>query len=225
MKYIQYGLTLTRLREEDIEMVRNWRNSPQVVKNYAYREYITPEMQKEWFKSIGNIYNTYMIIEYRKRKIGVINVKNLDWDNRICESGIFIPDPDYQDTYIPAIVSIIMTDLFFKHFHWDKIYCHTLKTNLHTIQFNKRLGYELCPAQEKEENQLYCLTAKRFSETSVKLKKALLSLTGTDETSVFIIEPSDMRSGIGQKYEEVIRDSKFLTKVEKTRDGKFYYFS
>ena len=41
MKFFKYGITLERLREEDIELVRQWRNSDQVRMNMKYQEIIT----------------------------------------------------------------------------------------------------------------------------------------------------------------------------------------
>lgn len=69
-----------RLKEEDIELVRHWRNHPSIQKHMVYRERITAEMQKEWFKTIDNNLNLYFIIEYKGKKIGLINGKDIDWE-------------------------------------------------------------------------------------------------------------------------------------------------
>ena len=78
MKFRKYGITLTRLREDDIELVRKWRNSPGIQQYMEYREFITEEMQKKWFESINNLQNFYFIIEYENKKIGLINTSNID---------------------------------------------------------------------------------------------------------------------------------------------------
>ena len=84
------GIKVERLREKDIELVRTWRNS-QFVKQYMnFRETITPEMQMKWFKSIDNFNNLYFIIHYKNEKVGLGNIKNIDWEKREGEVGIFI---------------------------------------------------------------------------------------------------------------------------------------
>lgn len=50
----KYNIRYIRLQEEDIELVRKWRNHPSITKYMVYREEITPEMQKKWFASINN---------------------------------------------------------------------------------------------------------------------------------------------------------------------------
>ncbi len=65
MKLTKYGITLNRLREDDIELLRQWRNSPQINQFMEYRGNITPEMQRDWFRSVDNFDNFYFIIEYQ----------------------------------------------------------------------------------------------------------------------------------------------------------------
>src|ERR1017187_6809502 len=106
----KYGITLKRLKEEDIELVREMRNSAAIRSTMAYREQITPEMQKKWFESINNKFNGYFMIIHEGTKIGLINGKNIDFEKRTCEGGIFLWDENYKDTIIPALASIIMND-------------------------------------------------------------------------------------------------------------------
>ena len=84
-----------RLTREDIELVRNWRNSELISQYMEYKEYITPEMQLKWFRSIDNFFNLYFIIEYKGQKIGVINGKDIDWEERSMETGVFIGEKKY----------------------------------------------------------------------------------------------------------------------------------
>ena len=101
MKLSKYGITLARLREEDTELVRQWRNSPQITQFMEYREYITPEMQQDWFKSIDNFDNFYFVIEYEGKKIGLINSSKIEWDTVSSEGGIFLWDEQYYETFVP----------------------------------------------------------------------------------------------------------------------------
>jgi len=224
MKYSRYGITLTLLTEQDLELVRNWRNSPQVVRNYEYREYITTEMQSEWYKSIQNDGNIYLVVGYRMKKIGVINAKNIDWEKREFESGIFIPDPTYMNSYIPAILSVMMTDLFFKIFEWERIYAHILKTNPQAIQFNKSLGYELADNQQDVENQLYYLTRESFERKSARLKESIAVISDEEATNAILVEPSDVNSLVVKKIESFGKCSKHLLRTEITPEGVIYFF-
>ena len=225
MKYSRYGITFHLLKEKDIEMVRQWRNDPVVANNFEFRDHITPEMQKEWFKSVNNIHNLYTIIEYRDEKIGVINLKNIDWENRVCEGGIFLPDPKYHQTFVPAIISYITTEIIFIMFEWHIGYAHVMKENKGVKQFVKLLGYELMPGQEEVNNQQYRITRESFENRGTKLKKAISVLTQNDDKGVLCIEQAEFSDPMVQQWEEKIKTSRFIQKGETTVEGRFYYFS
>jgi RimJ/RimL family protein N-acetyltransferase len=225
MVYSRYGLTFKFLKEEDIELVRRWRNDPVVANNYEFREHITPEMQEKWFRSVHNINNLYTIIGYQGEKIGVINLKNIDWEARTCEGGIFLPDPKYHQTYVPAIISYITTEIIFEMFEWNIGTAHVLKENKSVQQFVKMLGYELLPGQEEVNNQEYRITRETFEKYAPKLKKAITALAGNDEIGVLKIEPDEFSDPVVLQWEEKVKSSRFIRKVEDTPEGRFYHFS
>ena len=156
MKYIKYGVTLSLMKEEDIEMVRLWRNDPVVVANYEYRDFITPEMQKEWFRKVNNVNNLYTIIGYQGKKIGVVNLKGIDWERQTAEGGIFIPDTRYHETPVTSIVSFLTTEMMFLLFNWNEAKADVLKDNQPIRSFIKQLGYELSPGQEESPQPGIC---------------------------------------------------------------------
>jgi len=225
MQYTKYGITLIHLMEQEIELVRNWRNDPIVAKNHEFQKYITREEQQKWFRSIQNINNAYFVIRYEGSNVGVINAKNIEWEQHAFESGIFIPDPLAYNTFIPAVISIMMTDLFFRVFLWEKIYAHILKTNLPVIRYNQMLGYTLCDGQKDIDNQLYELTSEMFDQTAGKLLNAMKTVMGQDDDSVILIEPGDERYPVVMHVEtQIIQGNPFLKKQTKTDAGRAYYF-
>ncbi len=226
MKYIRYGITMSLMKEEDIEMVRQWRNDPVVVRNYQYREHITPEMQKAWFKTVNNINNLYTIIEFNGEKIGVINMKNIDWDKRSFESGIFIPYEKFHNTPVLAIVSIITTEIIFTLMNWPVGYAHVLKENKSTQSFIKMLGYERLPGQEDEPNQAFMITREKFAEKRKKLRKALsVLLENPDEPARLVFDQEERSDPVIAEWE--LRSGKGISvsKVEETEKEITYYFT
>ena len=71
MKFFKYGITLERLKKEDIELVRQWRNSDPVRMNMNYQEIISPEKQLEWFHSINNENFHYTFVPYLVSVAGI----------------------------------------------------------------------------------------------------------------------------------------------------------
>ena len=164
----KFNITFRRLEEEDIELVRKWRNSPSISQFMEYREHITEEMQRQWFKSINNNNNLYFIIEYKDKKIGLINGKNIDWEKNTMETGIFFWDKDIYNTPVPILAILILAELGII-IGGLTAYARILKTNTRAIKYNKLIGFELCDGQEDVENQLYILPGGNFERKAKKL--------------------------------------------------------
>lgn len=75
-----YGVKLIQFTEDKIELVRHWRNSYKIRKYMEYRDYITPEMQKQWFEKISSTTNDFFfLIVVNDVEVGLINIKDIDW--------------------------------------------------------------------------------------------------------------------------------------------------
>ncbi|MEI6899715.1 MAG: GNAT family N-acetyltransferase, partial [Bacteroidota bacterium] len=169
MKFFKYGITLERLKEADIELVRHWRNSDPVRLNMKHQELITSEEQKSWFKSIDNLQNNYLMIHYLGEKIGLLNDKNVDWENLTSESGIFLGRVEFYHTFVPYLVSIAGIETTFYLLGWKRQFAHILRSNINAIQFNLQLGYQLCEDQDGIEHQKYEMTRSSFELKAGKI--------------------------------------------------------
>ncbi|GIV29855.1 MAG: hypothetical protein KatS3mg028_0921 [Bacteroidia bacterium] len=187
----QYGLTYIRVREEDIELIRYWRNRDFIRHTMQFQEYITPSMQKQWFEKINNKYNYYFLMEYENKKIGLINCKDTD-ANRVAEGGIFLWEKEYWNTPIPALASLTMLEAIFEEFEsGDTSIITVLKTNTHALKFNQYLGYSIF--YENERIYKLKLTKEDYYAKTYKLKKAAQILAGKEQSQIQIIaEPSEL---------------------------------
>ena len=162
MKITKYGITLVRLTEDKIELVRNWRNDPKIAQYMEFKEFITPEMQLNWFHIINDNNNYFFIIEFEGNEIGLVNVKNIDYDESIGEGGIFIYDDGYLNSDLSFRTSLCLNDFCFETLQLKRLQAHILRDNKRAIQFNKFIGYKLSDNQENIQNQLYYLTKEDF---------------------------------------------------------------
>ncbi len=187
----QYGVVYTRVKEEDIELIRYWRNQPFIRKTMQFQEYITPAMQKQWFKKINNKYNYYFLIQYENKKIGLINCKDTD-ENKVAEGGIFLWDKEYWNTPVPAYASLTMLEVIFEIFQSGEVSVITvLKENMHALKFNQKLGYKIY----YEDDKVYKLklTMEDYFKITYKLKRAAQIFTGEKNGEVQMIgEPSEL---------------------------------
>ena len=176
MKIRKYGITLHRLREEHLELVRQMRNRESIRKYMFYKEEITPEMQQKWFQTIFDIHNYYFVIEYNKELIGLVHGKNIDYINRTTEGGIFIWEEKYWSTPVPALVSIIMDDLTFRLMEMKKTYAEVQMKNERQISYNKQLGYDLEDFNESEGKLMMVLTRESYHTKGKKIREAVMKL-------------------------------------------------
>ncbi|MBC8321077.1 MAG: GNAT family N-acetyltransferase [Bacteroidetes bacterium] len=215
------NIVFRRLVHEDIELVRNWRNSSQVSQFMEYRDYITPEMQEKWFKSVNNNHNLYFVIEYKNEKIGLINGKYIDWEKRSMETGIFIWDKKYLNTHIPLLAVLIFGELGIMTFGLTA-YAHILKTNHRAKRYNRLLGFRLCEGQEDVENQLYVMTKESYFKKAKFIRGAFLKLT-SNENTVLKFEQHDYYSDFADFLYDKLNDDK-IERVEKNDGLKTLYF-
>jgi len=167
MKVENYGVTLMRLTEDKIELVRNWRNDPKIVQFMEFKEFITPEMHLNWFHKINNDKNYFFIIEYDGKETGMINVKDID--NEEGEAGIFIFDDYYLNSDLSFKSCVCLAEFCFETLKLKRMKAHILNNNKRAIQFNKFLGYKLSENQEGILNQLYYLTKEDFNSKKERL--------------------------------------------------------
>jgi hypothetical protein len=204
MKWKKYGITLSRVTEDDIELIRQWRNHPDIMNTMQFREVISPEMQKKWFDSINNINNFYYIINYKNEKIGLINNKNTDWKARTSESGIFIWNENHD--FAPLLASLLLCEIGFFVFQGGDSYVQTLRINTKAIEYNRMLGYELFEDNSSKDTCMYKLTRESFERNTLKLREAALKLSGNDPVIYLFLEKHDYLSGLAQFLETIKKD-------------------
>lgn len=221
MKLVKYSVTLKRLTTDELELLRVKRN--EVRHLMEYQEYITPEMQLKWFESINNRNNFYYIIEYQNEKIGLINQKDVSHDQNTMNSGLFLFDEKYYQSFIPVCASLMLIEIGFYIFATGPSYIQVMHNNQRAINYNKSLGYVLCNNQEKAINQRYILTKENFEKHAARLQKAALTLSSGDTKLYIILSPGDYKSGIGQFYEDVMQQLPHEFKLKMEGEDHVYF--
>lgn len=202
MKISKYGITLTRLRKEDLEFVHEKRNAKEAHSASESPIEITAEMQLEWFESINNFENFYFLIEYNGAKIGMLNNIKLDWTARISESSLFLWEETLKDSIVPSLATLCLIEIGFYFLNWNVSYTRIHSANHKAIENAGNLGYKLTEGKESVENHLYYLTRELFETKAKKiLQEAQQFIENESGEGYLLLEPSDYESGIAQKIE------------------------
>lgn len=220
MYIVKNKFRFNRLKEADLELVRQWRNHSSIKKHMVYREHITPEMQKKWFESINNNNNVYFIVEYKGKKIGLINGKDIDWETRTMESGIFIWNKYYRKTHIPTVVTMMFAEVGISL--WEiKPNATILRNNEVALRYNKMLGFKVIEDDPDKEYLRLSLDHESMGYITKKLKVALNLLIGDDPIKL-VFEKEDFESGFYELVSSKLNPEK-LKKEVKENDSIAYY--
>lgn len=170
----KYGITLRPLTHDKIEMVRQWRNSPKIQQYMEYRQEITPEMQEAWFLKISTSgKDFFFIMEFEGKEVGLINIKDVDFEKKEGEPGIFIWDDDFLNCGASVRASLARNDFAWDTLKLERMVSHVLSDNKRAIRYNKMQGFVLAPDQEGVYNQKYILEKANAIKSKEKLIKIL----------------------------------------------------
>ncbi|WP_172257014.1 GNAT family N-acetyltransferase [Saccharibacillus deserti] len=175
MEISKYGITLERIRFSHIEQLRQWRNDEKINKFMVWRGYITSEMQKKWFDSLDPNKDFYFMITYLEQNIGMINLKDIDFVNRTCESGIFIYDETHAPPFLAVAAAILLFDFAFFDLDLEVMFATVLSSNQRAIRYNASFGYQLVSdaVEGNSEVSLYKLDKNSYVEKEKNFKKYL----------------------------------------------------
>ena len=138
------------VERRDLEIIRAWRNSPDVSRFFAEKEQISEIQQEEWFKKLSVDKSAYyFVIEHDDQPIGVCNLKSINWVHRTATLGMyFVPAGDYHG-FLPIEAAIILFDYAFSYLNLRKVYGDTMAVNQRVVEFCKGLGFKVEGVREK----------------------------------------------------------------------------
>ncbi|MDX2362351.1 MAG: GNAT family N-acetyltransferase [Crocinitomicaceae bacterium] len=184
----KYGLELHSLTVDDLELVRKWRNDDFIQERMLLQDEISSEDQKRWFAQLDNS-TIYLLIYHEGLKIGLVNVREINWEKRTGEAGIFIGDPNYRNSYIPMLVILCLMDVFFYEFEFSKLKAKVRADNSDALHFNRELGYTVESLGEEFINLV--VNESGYTEHKEKLNPFLLKFDSDKLKHEFSQEEKD----------------------------------
>lgn len=175
MQLFKFGVTLRLITESDIERVRLWRNQDFVRLNMEYQSEITEQEQWHWFHSLDKRSNYYFIIVCKEKEVGLVNLKSINKSSKTAETGIFIGDRDYLNTYIPIAATIAIMDYAFDELKLESLLAKIRRQNQKAIVFNEKLGYVFKERINSNYDYYQCVKSDFIASTN-SLRKSLQKL-------------------------------------------------
>jgi UDP-4-amino-4,6-dideoxy-N-acetyl-beta-L-altrosamine N-acetyltransferase len=139
------AISLKPVDKDDIELIRKWRNSD-LINNVSFsNQYISAEMQTEWFEKLsGNNSFIHWIIMADDKRVGYAAVRDIDPVNGRCEfASLYLGEPEYLGSGIGAKAEYFVIDYVYNHYKVKEICCEVLETNLPVIKLHKKFGFRV----------------------------------------------------------------------------------
>lgn len=134
-------INLIPLAEDDLELVRNWRNSPEVA-TYMYNEQqISEEQQKSWFRNIDTNRSVYWLIEYEGKKLGLASINGIDRTLQSCYWAFYLGDTSIRGAGIGGKVEYKVIEHVFGTLNLNKLRCEVFVSNEKVIAMHEKFGF------------------------------------------------------------------------------------
>lgn len=153
------GVKLRKVQESDLEKIRKWRMDPNVTK-YMYSDpVLTSEMQRNWFEKVNADKSCkYWVISFDSKDIGLLNITNIDNQNKRCEWAYYIADTSLRGKGIGRLLECNIYDYVFDNLEMNKLCCEVFCFNEKVIAIHEKFGSEV----EGTRKQHICKNGKFY---------------------------------------------------------------
>jgi UDP-4-amino-4,6-dideoxy-N-acetyl-beta-L-altrosamine N-acetyltransferase len=172
-------VSLKPVDKDDIELIREWRNSD-LINNVSFsNKYISPEMQAEWFEKLpGNNTFIHWIIMAGNKRVGYAAFRDINPVAGKCEfASLYLGEPEYLGVGAGAKAEYLAIDHIYNNYKVNEIYCEVLETNPGVIRLHKKFGFtvaEIIRDRHKKNNEFIGVYRLSLKEDAWKEKQPVL---------------------------------------------------
>lgn len=135
------GIKLRTIRDDDLEMIMNWRMRPDITKFMNTNPKLTLEGQRRWLSSISKNENVkYWMIEIDGFAAGVINLADIDWKNRTASWGYYIGEKRLRSFNVALSLEMSLYDYVFEELNFTELHNEVLSLNKGVIKIHCLCG-------------------------------------------------------------------------------------
>ncbi|MCY9665092.1 UDP-4-amino-4,6-dideoxy-N-acetyl-beta-L-altrosamine N-acetyltransferase [Paenibacillus alginolyticus] len=132
---------LRPMRESDLMIVLQWRNSDRIRINMYSDEIITWENHCAWFSRIlNNLAHRYYIFELKQVPIGVVNFTDIGLTHNRCNWGFYLGETDVPRGSGTVMGIHALTEAF-EHLNLRKVCAEVFAYNEASLRYHTRLGF------------------------------------------------------------------------------------
>lgn len=136
-------IRLRDVQPEDKDLLRGWRNLPEVARYMYTDHFITPEEHEQWFvRAMQDPARRYWIIQCDGEDVGLVNLYDIDFKNRRCSWAFYVASPNVRGKGVGSFVEYTVLEYVFETLKLNKLCCEVLAFNDAVVKMHKRFGFE-----------------------------------------------------------------------------------
>ncbi|WP_158541206.1 GNAT family N-acetyltransferase [Marinomonas piezotolerans] len=164
MIFKRYQVEFRTVEQDDIEQLRQWRNSDDIRLMMVDQSEISVEQQKEWFEHLHTQINRYhFALWFRDQLIGYANA-SLD-EPYSASTGLYIGHEKYRGSMLAICVGVGLSEWCFELLSISNIKAQVAPHNQAALRFNESLGYRVV---EQNDNWVFLSKTKNEFEQARK---------------------------------------------------------
>lgn len=135
------NVEMTRVREDDLDMIMDWRMRPYITRYMNTDPVLTREGQRKWFQHIQNSEDQiHWVIRLDGKPIGLINVVEIDRINSRCSWGYYIAEKEYRSLQLAMFLEWSLYDYVFDVLKLHKLCNETWTENAQVVKLHIMCG-------------------------------------------------------------------------------------
>lgn len=136
-------MQLRNVEQGDKELIRSWRNLPEIAQ-YMYTDHqITTEEHEQWFNRImNNPRYQYWVVVYDDAEIGLVNLYDIDSKNQRCFWAFYLASPNIRGLGLGSLIEYLVLRHVFEERNLNKLCCEVLDFNQPVVKLHKKFGFQ-----------------------------------------------------------------------------------
>lgn len=176
-RFQAFGISLEPMALEHLELVRHWRNHPDVAKHMLQSEPISRQQHAAWFDALSARDDQCCLLAYfRDQPVAVANLKALDGQPLTGhpgpQSGLYLAPGALRQSMLAFLPALALHQWTFEILGCGRLEAIVLKENLPAQRFNRALGYVDSPEATKPSHCIaMTLTQAAHSQASQRFAR------------------------------------------------------
>lgn len=137
-------LELRELSLNDTDKIVRWRNQDFVLENFIDKRLITKESHINYYHSrIETGVVKQFIIVCDEIDVGTTFLRDIDYESKVAEFGIFIGEKDYLSKGVGSKAAKLIVEFGFEKLNLDRIFLRVLANNTRAQKSYEKVGFHL----------------------------------------------------------------------------------